>query len=134
MRCHGRRTILPTLLAVYCLLGPDVLAAQDASYDEVVPESAETDEGMFDVHRVGDQLLFEIPDDLLGREMIVMSRYHRVQEGQGAAGQRMAPNIVVRWEQRGDRVLLRAVSHATSAGAEDNVSIAVENQSFAPIL
>ena len=95
MRCHGRRTILPTLLAVYCLLGPDVLAAQDASYDEVVPESAETDEGMFDVHRVGDQLLFEIPDDLLGREMIVMSRYHRVQEGQGAAGQRMAPNIVV---------------------------------------
>jgi hypothetical protein len=46
----------------------------------------------------------------------------------------MTPNVVVRWERRMDRILLRAVTHSTTADPEDNVSIAVENQSFAPIL
>ena len=134
MRRHSTGTFLPIILSFSCLFTAEALEAQDDSYDDVVPESAETDEGMFDVHRVGDQLLFEIPDELLGRDMIVMSRLHRVQAGQGSVGQNMAPNMVVRWEVRGDRVLLRAVSHATTADPEDNVSIAVENQSFTPIL
>ena len=125
---------LPALVLSSWFIAAGALAAQEESYSDVVPDSARTDEGMFDVHRVGDQLLFEIPDDLLGRDMIVMSRYHRVQEGQGSVGQNMAPNIVVRWEARDDRILLRAVSHSQSADPEDNVSIAVENQSFAPIL
>lgn len=109
------------------------LAAQEA-YDDVVPSSAETDEGLFDVHRVDDRLLFEIPDSMLGREMIVMSRYHRVQDGLTNVGANMAPNLVVRWERRGERILVRAVTHSTTADPEDNVSIAVENQRFAPIL
>jgi hypothetical protein len=36
--------------------------------------SPRTDRGMFDVHPVGDPLLFEIPDSVLGRDMAVMSR------------------------------------------------------------
>ncbi len=110
------------------------LVAQARPYDEVVPDSAVTDDGLFDVHRVGDQLLFEIPDSLHGRDMIIMSRLHRVQQGYTNVGANMAPNIVVRWERRGDRILLRAVSHSNTADPEDNVSIAVENQSFAPII
>ena len=114
--------------------GPAALAAQERPYADVVPASADTDDGLFDVHRVDDRLLFEIPDSLLGREMIVMSRYHRVQEGLTNVGANMAPNLVLRWERRGDRILARAVTHSTTADPEDNVSIAVENQRFAPIL
>ena len=121
-----------SLLATVTLLGAGPVEAQQ-SRDEVL-EGASTDEGLFDVHRVGDQLLFEIPDDMLGRDMIIMSRFHRVQQGQTNVGANMAPNIVVRWERRDDRVYLRAVSHSNTADPEDNISIAVENQSFAPIL
>ena len=123
--------LIPLLLAAS--LGPG-LSAQVRPYDEVVPGSAETDEGLFDVHRVGDQLLFEIPDEVLLRDMIIMSRLHRVQQGQTNVGSNLAPNLVVRWERRDDRISLRAVSHSNTADPEDNVSIAVENQSFAPIL
>ena len=35
-----------------------------ATHAEVVPASAQTQDGLFDVHRVGDRLLFEIPDGL----------------------------------------------------------------------
>ncbi len=125
--------LLPFLLVVPAP-GVSSQEAGDRSYDEVVPGSAVTDEGLFDVHRVGDDLLFEIPDSILGREMIVMSRFHRVQQGQTNVGANMAPNMVVRWERRGDRIYLRSTTHSTSADPEDNVQIAVENQSFAPIL
>ena len=124
---------VPALIAVF-LCCPVAVRAQVGVYEEVVPSSAETDEGMFDVHRVGDRLLFEIPREMLGRQMIVMSRYNRVQEGLTNVGANMAPNMVVRWEERGDRLYLRAVTHANTADPEDNVAIAVENQSFAPIL
>jgi hypothetical protein len=137
MRCPCPRAVTSIVLAVLLLLPFAVsrpIAAQVSDYDEVVLSSAETDEGMFDVHRVGDQLLFEIPQEMFGREMIIMSRYHRVQQGMSNAGANMAPNMVVRWEERGDRIYLRAVTHANTADPEDNVSIAVQNQSFAPIL
>ena len=125
---------LSGVVASLILLPAAPARAQDAPYDDVVPSSAATDEGLFDVHRVGDQLMFEIPDSLLGRDMIIMSRYHRVQQGLTNVGANMTPNVVVRWERRMDRILMRAVTHSTTADPEDNVSIAVENQSFAPIL
>lgn len=132
-----RLTALPplllTVLAVWWA-APRAAAAQDASYADVVPSTADTDDGLFAVHRVDDRLLFEIPDSLLGREMIVMSRYHRVQEGMTNVGANMAPNIVLTWERRGDRILLRATTHSDTADPEDNVHIAVENEQFAPIL
>lgn len=108
--------------------------AQMKAYDEVVPDSADTRAGLFDVIRVGERLLFEIPDSLLGREMIVMSRYARTQDGLGGAGGNMAPNLVAKWERRDDRILLRATSHENIADESTSIHIAVENSNFAPIL
>ncbi len=127
--CRVLATVCPTLALI-----PLAAASQIKPYGEVVTAEAETDEGLFDVHRVGDRLLFEIPDEMLARDMVVMSRLHRVQEGQTNVGANMAPNMMVRWERRGDQVLLRAPSFANTADAEDNVSIAVENASFAPVV
>lgn len=50
-------------------------------FREVVPETAETDSGVFVVHRTDDELLFEIPDSILGRELLVISRIARVPTG-----------------------------------------------------
>jgi hypothetical protein len=109
--------------------------AQEApSYRDVVPASAQTDQGLFAVHRVDDKLLFEIPDSVLGRDMAVMSRYARTQEGLANGGDRMAPNMVVRWERREDGIDLRAVSHENTADEASPVHIAVENSNFAPVL
>ena len=132
------RSIRPFLNSVFAVLAaafvPLGLSAQIGDYSEVVPSSAQTAEGLFDVHRVGESILFEIPDAMLGREMIVMSRFNSVQAGQTSVGANMAPNIVIRWERRGDRILLRAIDHSSTADPEDNAYIAVENQRFAPIL
>jgi hypothetical protein len=110
------------------------LSAQTQEYRSVVPTAARTDRGLFDVHHVGDRLLFEVPDSMLGRDMALMSRYASVQDGLANGGDRMGPNMVVRWERRDGQVMLRAVSYASTAEAGSPLALAVSNSNFAPVL
>jgi hypothetical protein len=126
-----QRLVLSGHLAL--VLPPAALAVSQ-EYREVVPTTAQTQKGLFDVHRVGEQLLFEIPDSLLGRDMVVMSRYAKAQTGLADGGDMMAPNMTLRWERRGERVHLRAVSHESTADEESPLSLAVEASSFPPVL
>ncbi len=136
--CRRRARLVATasMLAAMASLAvtPRDANAQLETYRAVVPPTARTDSGMFHVHRVDDRLLFEIPDSLLGRDMIIMSRYAGVQEGLANGGANMAPNIVVRWERRDDRILLRAVSHENTADETSSLHLAIESASFAPVL
>jgi hypothetical protein len=131
-----RRTIVAMAVLVLALFAASgaPAAAQPADYRSVVPATARTDRGMFDVHRVGDRLLFEIPDSLLGRDMAVMSRYAAAQADLADGGDRLGPNMVVRWERREDRILLRGVSHANTAEPGSPLALAVANSNFAPVL
>lgn len=110
------------------------LGAQAKPYAEVIPPTATTERGLFDVHRAGAKLHFEIPDSLLGRDMIIMSRYGQVQDGLSQVGANMAPNLTVRWERRGDQIHLRATSHSTTADSGSARAIAVTQQNFAPVI
>jgi hypothetical protein len=131
-RIFPRRSLI---LAILCLGSVSATAlAQTADYRSVVPVSARSDDGLFTVHHVGDRLLFEIPDSLLGRDMALMSRYAAAQAGLADGGDRLGPNILVRWERRDDRVLLRGISHASTAEAGSPLELAVQNSSFAPVL
>ena len=113
---------------------PAPAQSTSAAYRAAVPATAKSDDGLFTVHRVGDRLKFEIPDSILGRDMAVMSRYAKAQEDLADGGDRMAPNMVVRWVRRGDRIDLRAISHETTADEGSSLHIAVENSNFAPVL
>jgi hypothetical protein len=130
----ARITTITVALVLIASAFPPPSQAQVRDYRTVVPPSAQTDRGLFDVHRVGDRLLFEIPDSLLGRDMALMSRIARTQHGLAEGGARMAPNMVVRWERRGDRIHLRAVSHDVTADDGTPLHVAVENSNFPPVL
>ncbi|HEX6939677.1 MAG TPA: zinc-dependent metalloprotease [Longimicrobiales bacterium] len=106
------------------------------SYDRAVPEGATTDEGLFTVHRTADALLFEIPDSLFGRDMLLISRIAAVPSNLGGyipAGYK-AHEQVVRWERRGDRVLLRKISYEQVADPSEPISVSVMSNNFAPIV
>jgi len=126
--------VLTLTLFVFAAAIASPAHAQMQDYGEVVPPSADSQSGLFDVHRVGDRILFEIPDDVLGRDMIIMSRFAKAQLGVSTAGANMAPNMTVRWERRGDRILVRALSYQNVADEGDAVALAVEHSNFAPIL
>ncbi len=104
-------------------------------YSEVITDDAESDPGLFTVHVIddGDELYYEIPDSLFGEEMLVVSRIARTATDIGYGGVK-AHTRVVRWQRRGDEVLLREVSYENVADPEDPIYPAVQNSNFEPIL
>ena len=54
-------------------------------YKDVVPATAKTSRGFFSIHKVDDRWLAEIPDSLVGRDMLVVNRIVKAAAGMTAA-------------------------------------------------
>ncbi|RMH20491.1 MAG: DUF5117 domain-containing protein [Gemmatimonadetes bacterium] len=102
-------------------------------YGEVITAEAQSDDGMFTVHRVDEKLYYEIPLDRLDEEMLLLTRVARTPTGAGWGGSK-ANTSVVRWVRQGDRILLRLVGHSNVADSTDPVAQAVANSNFEPII
>jgi hypothetical protein len=105
-------------------------------YAQVITERAQTDAGGITVHRVEERWFFEVPDSLVRRDFLLVSRVAGVPSNFGgftSAGTSIEERVV-RWERLPDRVLLRAV--AFDAVADDSLPIAlsVANNNVGPIL
>ena len=105
-------------------------------YAEVVTDEAVTDDGLFTVHRVGDKVLFEIPDSLMGRDLLSVVRIAQVPadlDGYIPAGAKRAEGVL-RWERAGDRVLLRTQSYAAVADEALPIAQSVRVNNFEPVV
>ncbi len=103
-------------------------------YAEVVTEEAVTDSGMVHIHKVDDQYLFEIPEEILDREILLVSRTARVPQGMGYGGLKLNTQTF-RWERGGDdNLYMRIVSHTNVADDSFPIFEAVRNANFGPIL
>jgi hypothetical protein len=105
-------------------------------YSEVITARAKTDSGLFHVHLVGDRLYYEIPDSMLGREMLLMTSISGAPAGLSGfltAGSVIAEQVL-RWERRGDRIVLRKLAYDNVASDSLPVSRSVRNNNFEPIL
>src|SRR5687767_12828193 len=94
-------------------------------YAQVVTDRAVTDTGGITVHRVDDRWLFEVPDSLLGRDFLLVSRIAGVPANFGgflSAGTSIEERVV-RWERQTDRIILRSISF--DAVADDSLPIAI---------
>jgi hypothetical protein len=105
-------------------------------YAKAIPAQASRDSGLFVVREGDNKIFWEIPDSLLGRDMLWLTRI-------AAAAEDLSPftnagsNIneyLVRFERDGDRILLR--SQGTRYVADSTLPIAksVAANTFAPIL
>jgi len=103
-------------------------------YAKVVTKDAKTDDGLFKIHYVDDKYLFEIPDSLLEREMLMVTRIAKNTSNNRSFGGQKANTKVLRWQKKGKQILLRVVSHNVVADEELPVHEAVENSNFEPVL
>ena len=102
-------------------------------YDRVITKEAKSDEGLFTVHRIKDRIYYEIPKERLGREFLWVSQIAKTTLGAGYGGQ-SAGNRVVKWERRGDRIFLRAVSYDVIADPSTPIAKAVDAANYNPIV
>ena len=102
-------------------------------FDRVITKDAKSDDGIFTVYRIKDRIFYEIPKDKLGREFLWVSQIAKTTLGAGYGGQ-AAGNRVVKWERRGDRIMLRAVSYDVVSDPKAPIARAVEAANYNPIV
>jgi hypothetical protein len=105
-------------------------------FREVIPASVPADSGLFTVYRKGDTVFFQLPDTLLGREMLLISRIARVPAefgGFAPAGVEVETQVVT-WDRQGDRVLLRKQSYEQVAEDAAPIAVSVVANNLPPIV
>ncbi|MDR0543917.1 MAG: zinc-dependent metalloprotease [Odoribacteraceae bacterium] len=106
-------------------------------YKEVITDEAVSDEGMFLVHRVNDRYFFEIPDSLLGRDVLVVNRIAKAPEGaSGVYGSDQIGENLIRFEKgKGDKVFIRQALYVERADSvESGMYRSVANSTFPAIV
>ncbi|MDY7393958.1 zinc-dependent metalloprotease [Aureibaculum sp. 2210JD6-5] len=102
-------------------------------YSKVITKEAKTDEGLFKVHELDEKYFYEIPDSLLEREMLMVTRIAKTASGIGFGGGKQNTKVV-RWQKHGKKIIARVVSHSVVAADSLPVHEAVVNSNFEPIL
>jgi hypothetical protein len=94
-------------------------------YDRVITKDAKSDEGIFTVHTIKEKVYYEIPKSELNKEFLWVSQIARTTLGVGYGGQ-AAGNRVVKWERKGNRILLRNIAYDVVADPKLAISRAVQ--------
>ncbi|WP_316843366.1 zinc-dependent metalloprotease [Pedobacter psychrodurus] len=107
-------------------------------FSEVITAKARTTNGLFKTHKVDDKWYFEIPDSMINREMLVVTRLAKVPAGVKVGNQQYGGEElneqVWKWERRGKQVFIRVPSYATKADPNSDMYESVQNSNLAQIL
>jgi hypothetical protein len=105
-------------------------------YKEVIDSTAVTQRGLMTVHKMDDKYLFEIPDSLLEREIMSITRYSKTPAGGGIFGGEEVNRQVVKWEKGiNNNILLRSITKVImSPDSSKPMALAVKNSSADPII
>lgn len=108
-------------------LGP----GEPRRYSDVVTKDAKSSRGMLIYHRVKDRHLFEIPEKLLGRDLLWSAEISQASAGAGFNGLALGYRVL-RFERVENRIFLRSVSYQNRAIGD--IKAAADAVDLAPIV
>lgn len=110
-------------------------------YSDVITAKAISRKGMFSVHKVEDRHFFEIPDSLIGRDILAVCRISRSAAGAraqmlGYAGDQVQDNVIRFEKGPDDRIFLKSISYKemSSDTTENGMYTSVLNSNLQPIV
>jgi len=106
-------------------------------YNKIITKDAVTDRGLFLVHKVAKKYFYEIPNTLLEKDMLWVSRISQIPNGLGGgffnAGTKTNEQVV-HWQRFQDKILLKVKSFANVADSSKAISNSVYINNYEPIL
>jgi len=88
------------------------------SYDKVITSGAITDEGLFKTHQVGEDFFYEIPNKMLDKDLLWVTRIAQIPSNLGGgymnAGSKTNQQVVS-WQRFQDKILLKVKSYSEVA-------------------
>lgn len=107
------------------------------AYADVVTKDAVSQSGLFTVHHIADQVLFEIPQDQLGQEMLLVTEVAARSPGpdpNNDFGGQPINDRVVRWTRRQNKIYLTNVDYSIRADNTLPIHRGVEEVTLEPII
>ncbi len=89
-------------------------------FKDVITAKAVSDQGVFTVHKVEEKYYFEIPDSMLKKEFLLVTRLTKAAAGMrsgtsGYAGDQIGQEVIAFEKGPNDKILLRSISHVDYA-------------------
>ena len=89
-------------------------------YKDVITDKAITDKGVFDVHKIEEKYYLEIPDNMLKKEFLLVSRLTKAAAGMrsgmsGYAGDQISQNVITFEKGPEDKIFMRSISYVDYA-------------------
>jgi hypothetical protein len=106
------------------------------AFKDLIDTSAVSQKGMISVHKMDEKWYFEIPDSLLDKDIMAVTRYAKTAAGGGIFGGEEVNRQVIRWEKGMDHnMLLRSVTVVVaSPDSTKPIFQAVKNSNSDPII
>ena len=96
------------------------------------------DEGLFNTYKVDGKYYYEIPDSLLGREMLVVTRFVKTPAGLKSFGQQYGGeevnDQVWKWERHDKQIFVRVPSYSVRADSTSDMYQSVKNSNLDAVL
>jgi hypothetical protein len=103
-------------------------------YKDVITDRAISHPGLFTVHRVEDKWYFEIPDSIMGRDILVTTRYGKTSAGGNYGGEQVNLQTVQFQKGPSHRVFLKVMTIVNvSTDSSSPIAQAVRNSNMYPI-
>ncbi len=106
-------------------------------YDKVITKDAISDEGLFDVHLVGEKYFFEIPMDYLDTDMLLVSRFSKLPSNLGGgyvnAGTKTNTRLI-NWQRFKNKILIKEKSSSAVAADSLPINVSVRANNYEPTL
>ena len=113
---------------------PPVKAGPKA-YGEVITKKAVSQKGVFTVHFLDDKFYFDIPDQLIGRELLAVTRFVKVPGGARKYGGEEVNEQTITFEKGPNhRIFMRVVTLISKADSTQTIAKAVKNSYLDPIV
>ncbi|MDX6183102.1 zinc-dependent metalloprotease [Flavobacterium sp. Fl-77] len=106
-------------------------------YSKVITKDAVSDDGLFTVHKVDKKYYFEIPNKLLNKDMLLVSRLSKLPSNLGGgyvnAGSETNEQLIV-WQRFQDKILIKSKAYNAVANDTLPISISVKANNYEPTL
>lgn len=106
-------------------------------YSKVITKDAISNDGLFIAHKVEDKYFFEIPQKLLGKDMLLVTRLSKLPSGLGGGYVNAGSSIneqLITWERYQDKILIKVKSYNAVANDSLPINISVKANNYEPTL
>lgn len=106
-------------------------------YSDLITSKTISDEGLFTIHKVGEKYYYEIPFNLLDRDLLWVTRIAKIPAGLGGgflnAGSKTNEQVV-RWSRVNNSIHLKSISFNNVADEELPIFQSVADNNYAPVI